>query len=125
MGMRYVQLNNTFTGNSNGSATLHVSNLSPNPSLLVPGPALLFVIVSGTPSIGQMVMVGNGIIGTQPTSLNALLPNSTTGGFIVTSTYSSASASATGSSTPKSSAGRLVTSFFGLVAVFVGVTVLL
>lgn len=123
--MRYVQLNNTYTGNSNGSAILHVSNLSPNPSLLVPGPALLFVIVGGTPSIGQMVMVGNGIIGTQPTSLNALLPNSTTGGFAVTSTHSTTSASATGSSTPKSNAGRLVTSFFGLSVVFVGVTMLL
>ena len=43
MGMRYVQLNNTFTGATNGSAVLHVSQLPPNPSLLVPGPALLSV----------------------------------------------------------------------------------
>jgi hypothetical protein len=42
MGMRYVQLEHSYTGNSSdGSAVLHVSQLPPNPSLLVPGPALL------------------------------------------------------------------------------------
>lgn len=39
--MRYVQLNNTYTGAKDGSAVIHVSQLPPNPSLLVPGPALL------------------------------------------------------------------------------------
>lgn len=43
MGMRYIQLENTYTGNSDGSATIHVSQLPPNPALLVPGPALLYV----------------------------------------------------------------------------------
>ncbi|KAL8291595.1 hypothetical protein RQP46_001853 [Phenoliferia psychrophenolica] len=64
MGMRYVQLNNTFTGSSDGSAVIHVSQLPPNPSLLVPGPALLFVVVNGVPSIGKMVMVGSGSLDT-------------------------------------------------------------
>lgn len=43
MGMRYIQLNHTYTGNANGSAVLHVSQLPPNPSLFVPGPALMSV----------------------------------------------------------------------------------
>lgn len=43
MGMRYLQLNSTYTGATDGSATLHVAQLPPNPSLFVPGPALLCV----------------------------------------------------------------------------------
>ena len=39
MGQRYVQLDSTYTGNSDGSATLHVSQLPPNPAILAPGPA--------------------------------------------------------------------------------------
>ena len=38
MGQRFVQLNNTYTGNSDGSAVLHVSQLPPNPAILAPGP---------------------------------------------------------------------------------------
>ncbi|KAK4703171.1 hypothetical protein P7C70_g3046, partial [Phenoliferia sp. Uapishka_3] len=76
MGMRYVQLNNTFTGAADGSAVIHVSQLAPNPSILVPGPALLFVVVNGVPSIGKMVMVGSGQLGTQPKSKVVKLPAS-------------------------------------------------
>lgn len=43
MGMRYIQLVNSYTGNADGSATLHVSQLAPNAALFVPGPALLYV----------------------------------------------------------------------------------
>lgn len=61
MGMRYIQLANTvsfdvvilefaadfiplqFTGRTDGSAILHVSQLAPNAALFVPGPALLCV----------------------------------------------------------------------------------
>lgn len=35
---------------------------------------MIFVVVDGTPSIGQMVMVGNGRIGQQSTSRQAALP---------------------------------------------------
>jgi hypothetical protein len=76
MGQRYVQLNNTYTVNSDGSITLHTAQVPPNPSLLTPGPALLWVTVNGIPSNGTMVQVGNGQIGTQPTSAASSLPNS-------------------------------------------------
>jgi hypothetical protein len=76
MGQRYLQLNNTYTVNSDGSITLHVSQAPPNPNLLQPGPALLFVVVNGVPSNGTMVIVGNGVVGAQPTAPASVLPAS-------------------------------------------------
>lgn len=63
-GQRFLQLNNTYTTSSSG-ATLHVSQMPPNAALFVPGPALLFVVVNGVPSVGVDVMIGSGQIGTQ------------------------------------------------------------
>ncbi|KAG6810066.1 hypothetical protein H0H92_013500 [Tricholoma furcatifolium] len=66
MGQRFVQLENTYTGfASTNTAVLHVSQLPPNPAILVPGPAFVFVVVNGVPSIGVQVMVGSGTIGNQ------------------------------------------------------------
>lgn len=65
-GMRYVLLNSTWTLNGDGTGTLHSSQMPPNPSIMAPGPALLFVVVNGVPSIGMDIMVGNGEIGEQP-----------------------------------------------------------
>ncbi|KAH7888875.1 glyoxal oxidase [Phlebopus sp. FC_14] len=77
MGMRAVQLDNSFSGNSDGSGMLQVSQLPPNPALMPPGPALLFVVVNGIPSMGVQVMVGSGSIGTQQTKAPQQLPHST------------------------------------------------
>ncbi|KZP14381.1 copper radical oxidase [Athelia psychrophila] len=74
MGQRMLQLSNTYTVNSDGSLTLHTAQVPPNPSLLTPGPCLLFVVINGIPSHGTMVSVGNGKIGTQPTSSTSALP---------------------------------------------------
>jgi Domain of unknown function (DUF1929) len=74
MGQRLLQLNNTFTVNSNGSIILHVAPVPPNPNLFQPGPAFMFVVVLGIPSNGSYVIVGNGQIGTQPTSPSPILP---------------------------------------------------
>ncbi|KAI0674053.1 DUF1929-domain-containing protein [Trametes maxima] len=76
MGQRAMQLNNTYTVNTDGSITLHVSQLPPNPNLFQPGPALLFVTMSGIPSNGTMVTVGSGNIETQPTKAASVLPAS-------------------------------------------------
>lgn len=76
MGQRLLQLNNTYTVNSNGSITLHVAQVPPNPNLLTPGPAFVFVNVNGVPSNGTYVIVGNGQIGTQPTASASVLPPS-------------------------------------------------
>lgn len=74
MGQRYLQLNNTYTSNSDGSATLHVSQMPPCVACFPPGPAFIFVVVNGVPSNGAMVMVGTGALGTQPTVAAAALP---------------------------------------------------
>lgn len=65
MGQRMVQLDSSYTGNSDGSGVLHVSQLPPNPAILAPGPALIFTVVNGVPSIGTQVMIGSGKLGTQ------------------------------------------------------------
>ncbi|KDR81169.1 hypothetical protein GALMADRAFT_265004 [Galerina marginata CBS 339.88] len=65
MGQRMVVLQSSYTGFGNNTATLHVSQVPPNPSVLAPGPAFLFVVVKGVPSVGVQVMIGSGKIETQ------------------------------------------------------------
>ncbi|CAL1710769.1 unnamed protein product [Somion occarium] len=74
MGQRSMQLNNTYTVNSDGSLTLHVAQAPPNSNIFQPGPALLFVTINGIPSNGTYVIVGNGQIGKQPTAAASTLP---------------------------------------------------
>jgi hypothetical protein len=76
MGQRFLQLNNTFTVNGDGSITLHVAQAPPNPNLMTPGPAMLFVNINGVPSNATMVIVGNGQLGPQPTAPPSVLPDS-------------------------------------------------
>ncbi len=76
MGQRYLQLESTYTGYPNGSAVLHVSQLPPNPAIFAPGPAMLHVVVKGVPSVGVMVMLGNGELGDQEISAIGDLPES-------------------------------------------------
>ena len=68
MGQRFLQLNSTYTAADANGATLHVSQVPPNAAILAPGPAMLFVVVNGVPSVGVQVMVGNGQLGTQTTT---------------------------------------------------------
>lgn len=76
MGQRYVELDSSYTGFQNNTGILHVAQLPPNPAILVPGPALLFVVVNGVPSVGVQIMVGSGQIGTQQILQAANLPAS-------------------------------------------------
>jgi len=76
MGQRFLQLNNTYTVNSDASITYHVSQVPPNPNLFTPGPAMLFVTVNGVPSNGTFVIVGTGSIEEQPVEDAAALPAS-------------------------------------------------
>ncbi|KAF5357290.1 hypothetical protein D9758_005833 [Tetrapyrgos nigripes] len=76
MGQRYVQLDSSYTGYANGTGVLHVSQLPPNPAVLVPGPALLFVVVDGVPSVGVEVMIGNGQLGAPEVQQTLALPSS-------------------------------------------------
>lgn len=95
MGQRFLQLNHTFTVNNDGSITYHVAQVPPNPHLFQPGPAFLHVTVNGIPSNGSYVIVGNGQVGTQPTTAATVLPPSVR--------VDSASGSADGSTTGTSS----------------------
>lgn len=97
MGQRYLQLNNTYTVQSDGTIIVHCAQAPPNPGLLQPGPALLFVNIYGIPSNGTMVIVGNGQMGQQPTSSPSVLPPSVR--------VSSATGSANGANTTNSGSG--------------------
>ncbi|ORY24774.1 glyoxal oxidase precursor [Naematelia encephala] len=77
MGMRHVELESSFTSNSDGSAVLHVNQLPPNPAILAPGPALFFVVVNGVPSNASWITVGDGTIGDQTRYAVSTLPEST------------------------------------------------
>lgn len=115
MGQRYVQLNNTFTVRKDGSYVLHVAQAPPNPNLLQPGPALLFVTVHGIPSNGTMVIVGNGQVGKQPLQAASDLPQSVL-------LDAAAGSSGTGNSDGNSSGGishaaKLIGAVVGVLAV--------
>lgn len=124
MGQRYMQLNNTYTVNSNGSITLHVAQPPPNPNLFTPGPAMLWVVVNGIPSNGTFLIVGNGQIGTQPTQAASALPDSVQ----LSSASGSASSSGNGSSSGVTShtaelIGIIVggIAVIGIIGAFIGI----
>jgi len=77
MGMRHIELATSYNTNDDGSATLHVAQLPPNPAILAPGPALFFVVVNGVPSNASWIMVGDGTIGQQTINPTTVLPGST------------------------------------------------
>jgi hypothetical protein len=121
MGQRYMQLNNTYTVNSNGSITLHVAQPPPNPNLFQPGPAMLWVVIDGIPSNGTFLIVGTGDFGTQPTQAASTLPNSVQ--------LNSASGSAKGGNTSSTTShtaeliGIIVggIAVIGIVGAFIGI----
>lgn len=76
MGQRYLELQSSYTGHDDNSGTLHVSQLPPNAAVFPPGPALVFVVVDGVPSVGQTIMIGSGKIETQPVATVQSLPDS-------------------------------------------------
>ncbi|KAG9126913.1 hypothetical protein FRC07_001419 [Ceratobasidium sp. 392] len=91
MGQRMMQLDHTYSVAKDGSTTVHVSQAPPNPFIFAPGPALLFVVVNGVPSIGTPVMIGSGKIEKQQVLPVEELPSST-----VETTTGSHAASGTG-----------------------------
>ena len=115
MGQRYLQLNNTYTVNSDGSITLHVAQVPPNPNIFQPGPAFLFVNIHGIPSNGTYVIVGNGKIGQQPTAPASVLPASIRNSVTSDSNNSSSGSNRSGN---KNAAATSVADF-GLLFTFI------
>ncbi|KAL0959152.1 hypothetical protein HGRIS_014439 [Hohenbuehelia grisea] len=74
MGQRFLQLNNTYTVNSDGSITYHVSQAPPNANIFQPGPAFLHVTINGIPSNGTYLILGSGKIEQQTLNPVAELP---------------------------------------------------
>ncbi|TYJ51663.1 hypothetical protein B9479_007751 [Cryptococcus floricola] len=104
-GQRMLELETSYTIDKNtGNTTLHVSQLpgDPGPTIFQPGPAMIFIVVDGVPSVGEFLMVGNGQLGDQTTSTNAALPSST---VLAVSASASASASATDADSSASATG--------------------
>ncbi|ELU44643.1 copper radical oxidase [Rhizoctonia solani AG-1 IA] len=77
MGQRMVELDSSYSAAKDGSVTMHVSQMPPNANIMTPGPALIFVVVNGVPSMGQHVMVGSGKIEKQTILPVQELPAST------------------------------------------------
>lgn len=107
-GQRHVQLNSTYQLDPSGHATLYVSQLPPNPAILTPGPAYIFVVVEGVPSIGQQIMVGSGAIEDQNVTETAVLPASFAAQQTVASTPSPSAGSKSSDSVLSATSGATV-----------------
>ncbi|CAE6530219.1 unnamed protein product [Rhizoctonia solani] len=77
MGQRMVELDSSYSVAKDGSVTMHVSQMPPNANIMTPGPALMFVVVNGVPSVADEVMLGSGKIEKQPVLPVQQLPTST------------------------------------------------
>lgn len=120
MGQRFMQLNNTYTVNQNGSITLHVAQPPPNSNLFQPGPALMFVTVSGVPSNGSYVIIGNGQVGTQPTAPPSVLPAS-----VRLDSVSGGSNSGNGTTTPEAQSSTKTSHVAAIVGGIAGAVAIL
>jgi hypothetical protein len=72
-----IQLDSSYSVAEDGSVTMHVSQLPPNPNIMTPGPAWMFVLCNGVPSIATEVMLGSGKIEKQSILPVQELPTST------------------------------------------------
>jgi hypothetical protein len=113
-GMRNVELDFTYSINTDGSATLHVAQAPPNAAVITPGSAWFFVVVDGVPSVGVQVMVGSGSIGVQTLSAATVLPASVDTPTGNPSSHSSARRILPTSAAATAVAGILGMALFGL-----------
>ncbi|ORX34898.1 glyoxal oxidase N-terminus-domain-containing protein [Kockovaella imperatae] len=101
-GQRYLELSTTFTSDeTSGEVTMHVAQMPSNANIFQPGPALIFLVVDGVPSIGQFITVGSGAIETQEVLAASVLPQSS---VIIEGQSNSTGASMTAVAGPSASA---------------------
>lgn len=115
MGQRSLQLNNTYTVNSDGSIAYHVAQMPPNANIFQPGPAFLYVTINGIPSNGTYLIVGTGQVGTQPLGAVASLPPNVR--VDSASGSGSTGSGSTGSKSSSISTGILIAIIVGGIAV--------
>lgn len=54
-GQRYLELETSYSlDQASGQVTLYVSQMPPNANIFQPGPAMIFLVVDGVPSTGQV-----------------------------------------------------------------------
>ncbi|RSH89553.1 hypothetical protein EHS25_002104 [Saitozyma podzolica] len=76
-GQRYLELETSYSlDQASGQVTLYVSQMPPNANIFQPGPAMIFLVVDGVPSTGQLLTIGSGAIETQTMNAASVLPQS-------------------------------------------------
>ncbi|CAE6418233.1 Galactose oxidase Short=GAO [Rhizoctonia solani AG-1 IB] len=111
MGQRMVELDSSYSAAKDGSVTMHVSQMPPNANIMTPGPALVYVVVNGVPSMGRSIMVGSGKIEKQTILPAQELPPST----VETSTGTHTAPTGGNSNTLAQNGGSRLTVSAGLV----------
>jgi hypothetical protein len=112
-GQRYVQLASSYTAyEANNTAILQVNQLPPNPAIIVPGPALIFVVVNGVPSIGLQVMLGSGQLGQQTVHTPGTLPAQNTVANVTTPSPQSSQTTSSARRVSHLSLGWTITLFY-------------
>ena len=122
-GQRMIQLRSSYTLAADGTASLNVQQIpNPGPTLFQPGPAVLYVVIDGVPSLGSWVNVGSGEIGDQPIESDAVLPpnsvqntTSSTG----QSSNSTTAQSSTSTTTKDSGSGKLELGLSSFAPIFI------
>jgi hypothetical protein len=77
MGQRYLELATSYTKlEETGAITMHVSQMPPNANIFQPGPAMIFLVENGVPSMGKLLTIGSGAIETQSILAASVLPGS-------------------------------------------------
>lgn len=111
-GQRYLELTTTYEIDMNtGNTTLNIAQMPPNPMLFQPGPAMLFLVVDGVPSIAEFIMVGSGQLGDQPIATAASLPESNVKAVEAPSSAASGSSANPSSGSANSPSGAASTSY--------------
>lgn len=55
MGQRYLELDTSYSHDiESGEITMIVSQMPPNPNVFQPGDAMIFLVVDGVPSMGEV-----------------------------------------------------------------------
>lgn len=67
MGQRFLELETSFSHDvESGEITMIVSQMPPNPNVFQPGAAMIFLVVDGIPSMGEVSLVSSYLANSSP-----------------------------------------------------------